>query len=110
MSAVRHWRWKWLGSAALAPLSLWFLAALVGRDLGSAAAFAAWLREPGAAVLLSLFLLVSLHHSWLGLGAIVDDYVASPARNRLAHAACRAALLGSAALAAAGVLRLTLGG
>ena len=104
--ARRHWWLERSSAAALAPLSVWFVYALAGQDLERAAGFAAWLRRPGEAVLLALFLLVSLHHAWLGLTVIVDDYVAAPARNRWAHRACRLALLAALAAAAAGMIRL----
>ena len=104
--ARRHWWLERLSAAALAPLSVWFVHALVVQDLGRAAAFAAWLHRPGEALLLALFLLVSLHHAWLGLTVIVDDYVAAPGRNRWTHRACRLALLAALAAAAAGMVRL----
>ena len=104
--ARRHWWLERLSAAALAPLSVWFVHALIVQDLGRAAAFAAWLHRPGEAVLLALFLLASLHHAWLGLTVIVDDYVAAPGRNRWTHRACRLALLAAFAAAAAGMARL----
>lgn len=104
--ARRHWWLERSSAAALAPLSVWFAHALAVQDLARAAAFAAWLRRPEAALPLALFLLVSLHHAWLGLTVIVDDYVASPARNRWTHRACRAVLLAALAAAAAGMIRL----
>lgn len=104
--ARRHWWLERLSAAALAPLSVWFVHALAVQDLERAAAFAAWLRRPGEALLLALFLLVSLHHAWLGLTVIIDDYVAAPGRNRWTRRACRAALLAAFAAAAAGLARL----
>lgn len=105
-AARRHWLLKWLSSAALVPLSFWLLYSFAGNGLRDADAFGAWLREPGAAGLLGLFFLVSLYHSWLGLGTIIDDYVSSSGSNRFAHQACAALLLVILALAFLGIGKL----
>ena len=102
--ARRHWWLERLTSAALAPLSVWLVYALASRPLADLEALAQWLQNPISATLLGLFVLTSLHHSMLGLGVIVDDYVADPDWNRRAHLMCRALLLLALLAAAAGML------
>ena len=70
-----HWWMQRLTSIALVPLTLWFAIALLTLpDLGWVTVHE-WLAEPLSTVLLILLIPALLHHSWLGLAVVVEDYV-----------------------------------
>ena len=72
-----HWWSQRLTAVALVPLTLWFVSALLGMDSFEHAVVVAWISQPLNAVLLILLLMVTLHHSQLGLQVVVEDYVHS---------------------------------
>ena len=72
---VEHWWTQRLTSVALVPLGLWFALALLGLESLSYAAVADWIRRPITSVLLTLTVLVALHHSHAGLQVVIEDYV-----------------------------------
>lgn len=72
---THHWWLQRLGSLALVPLSVWFvisLLALPGHDFDTARL---WLAQPLAAVMMLLFLNLSLWHMGQGLQVVIEDYV-----------------------------------
>ena len=72
-----HWWLQRLSSIALVPLTAWFVVALLTLpDLGWVTVHG-WLARPTSTVLLLLLLPVLLHHSWLGMCVVVEDYVPS---------------------------------
>jgi len=81
---THHWWLQRLGSLALVPLSVWFvisLLALPGHDFDTARL---WLAQPLAAVLMLLFLNLSLWHMGQGLQVVIEDYVHSMGNKFLA--------------------------
>ena len=81
---THHWWLQRLGSLALVPLSVWFvisLLALPGHDFDTARL---WLAQPLAAVLMLLFLNLSLWHMGQGLQVVIEDYVHSTGNKFLA--------------------------
>ena len=72
---VGHWWHQRLTAVALIPLGLWFALSLPGLDLGSHAALVAWIREPLTAILLALFAVCVVYHSWLGVQVVLEDYI-----------------------------------
>jgi succinate dehydrogenase / fumarate reductase membrane anchor subunit len=74
-SGVEHWWVQRLTAVALAPLGLWFALALLRLEGLSYAAVVAWLREPLTAVLLLLTMVTVVYHSYLGIQAVIEDYV-----------------------------------
>ena len=107
---VHHWWHLRTTSAALAVLGVWFVfAVLTLPDLGRASV-GAWLGRPFSAVLMVLFVFVTVWHSLLGVQVVVEDYVRSKGARVLVLVLVRFAhvLVGAAALFA--VLRLALGG
>ena len=105
-----HWWLQRLSSLALVPLGAWFVVALLALpDLGWASVHA-WLARPTSTVLLLLLVPTALHHSWLGVAVVVEDYVHAPGTKtvtllfmQLLHL-----LLGAAAVYA--VLKIAFGG
>jgi succinate dehydrogenase / fumarate reductase membrane anchor subunit len=76
-SGLHHWLAQRVSAVALAPLSVWFVwnaTWLFGVDHGPARAF---LAVPINAILMALFAVTLLYHSYLGLQVVVEDYVAS---------------------------------
>jgi succinate dehydrogenase / fumarate reductase membrane anchor subunit len=72
---THHWWLQRLSSLALVPLSVWFVASLLalpGHDFDTARR---WLAEPVVAVLVLLFLNVSLWHMGQGMQVVIEDYV-----------------------------------
>ena len=107
---VHHWWHLRTTSAALAVLGVWFVfAVLTLPDLGRASVVA-WLARPFSAVLMVLFVFVTVWHSLLGVQVVVEDYVRSKGARVLVLVLVRFAhvLVGAAALFA--VLRLALRG
>jgi succinate dehydrogenase / fumarate reductase, membrane anchor subunit len=75
---VEHWWLQRLTAAALVPLTLWFVIAmirLVGADVDTVRE---WVADPLPAILLVLFLIAAFWHASLGLEVIVEDYVHTP--------------------------------
>lgn len=73
--AVEHWWTQRLTAVALVPLGLWFAFSLLGFDGLGYAQVAAWIREPITSVLLILTAIALVHHSYLGVQVVVEDYV-----------------------------------
>jgi len=102
---VHHWWHLRTTSAALAVLGTWFVfSVLTLPDLGRAAVIG-WLSKPVSAVLMFLFVLVTV---WLQV--VVEDYVRGKGARVLTLVVVRFlhVLVGAAALFA--VLKLALGG
>ena len=71
----QHWWLQRLSSIALVPLTAWFVIALLRLpDLGWATVHG-WLARPPSSVLLLLLVPTLVHHSWVGVGVVVEDYV-----------------------------------
>ncbi|MEQ8370115.1 MAG: succinate dehydrogenase, hydrophobic membrane anchor protein [Alphaproteobacteria bacterium] len=75
---VGHWWAQRLTAVALAPLSLWLVASLVGKIGASRAEVVDWAASPLVAVLLVATLVALFHHAQLGLQVIVEDYLHTP--------------------------------
>ena len=76
-SGAHHWLAQRVTAVALAPLSVWFVwhaTWLFSTDYASAQAF---LAAPLNAMLMAIFAVTLLHHSYLGLQVVVEDYVAN---------------------------------
>lgn len=74
-SGVEHWwaqRWT---AAALVPLALWFVIALIAHVGAGHDAAVAWIGHPVTAVLLVLLVAATFHHAQLGLQVVIEDYV-----------------------------------
>ncbi|HXQ64778.1 MAG TPA: succinate dehydrogenase, hydrophobic membrane anchor protein [Steroidobacteraceae bacterium] len=72
---VQHWWLQRVGAVALAPLGAWFAIALFSLpDLGYTTVHA-WLAEPIHAVLMLLLAPIAVHHAWIGVTIVLEDYV-----------------------------------
>ena len=72
---VEHWWRQRLTALALAPLTLWFVIAVIGLVGADRAAMIAWLHNPMVATLLILLIVVSFYHAALGLQVVIEDYI-----------------------------------
>jgi len=75
---VEHWWLQRITAAALVPLSVWFVIAiirLVGADIETVRD---WVSTPMPAILLVLLLIATFWHASLGLQVVVEDYVHTP--------------------------------
>ncbi|MHA1537704.1 MAG: succinate dehydrogenase, hydrophobic membrane anchor protein [Alphaproteobacteria bacterium] len=70
-----HWWAQRLTAVALVPLSLWFVAGLLGLIGAGHGAAVAWIASPLNAVLLVLLIVALFHHIQLGLQVVIEDYV-----------------------------------
>jgi succinate dehydrogenase / fumarate reductase membrane anchor subunit len=105
-----HWWAQRLTSVALVPLSLWFVAGILGLIGAGHAAALAWIASPVNAVLLVLMIYAVFHHGQLGLQVMIEDYVHSEWRKVALTIAVKfsALFLGLAAMFAVG--RIAFGG
>ncbi len=72
--AAGHWWLQRLSSIALVPLCLWWVVLLLSHDLSYEGARALF-TDPLEASLALLLVVCGLHHSWLGVSVIIDDYL-----------------------------------
>lgn len=73
-----HWWLQRLSSIALVPLTAWLAIALLTLPNLAFATVHAWLAEPASTVLLLLLVPTALHHSWLGVAVVIEDYAHAP--------------------------------
>ncbi len=99
-----HWWAQRLTSVALVPLSLWFVAGILGLVGAGHGAALAWIAAPVNAVLLVLMIFAVFHHGQLGLQVMIEDYVHSEWRKVALTIAIKfsALLLGLTAMFAVG--------
>lgn len=72
---LHHWWAQRLTAVALIPLVAWFAISLImmsGADYG---VVRAWIGSPVVMVLLTLTIVIGLHHGQLGLQVVIEDYV-----------------------------------
>ena len=70
-----HWWAQRMTALALVPLTLWFafaVAVMAGQDH---AAMTAWVADPFNAVMLLLLVVMTFHHTQLGLQVVIEDYL-----------------------------------
>jgi succinate dehydrogenase / fumarate reductase membrane anchor subunit len=76
-NGLHHWWVQRLTALALVPLTVWFVASIVGLVGASYEDVRLWLQGPVNATAMVLFLAVALHHAHLGVQVVLEDYVAS---------------------------------
>lgn len=74
---LHHWWGQRLTALALIPLTVWFVAAIIGLAVagGGYETAVVWLGNPLNATVMVLFLGVALHHAQLGMQVVLEDYV-----------------------------------
>jgi succinate dehydrogenase / fumarate reductase membrane anchor subunit len=74
---VGHWWAQRLTAIALIPLVVWFAVSLVMLSGADYTVVRAWIGAPLVMMLLTLIIVVGLHHGQLGLQVVIEDYVGS---------------------------------
>ena len=72
---LHHWWGQRLTALALIPLTVWFVASVIGLAGTGYEEFVVWLASPLNATIMVLFFAVSLHHAQLGMQVVLEDYV-----------------------------------
>ncbi len=74
-SGTAH-RWSQrLTALALVPLTIWFVASLIGMAGADYYTARAWIGSPMVAGLLILLIVATFYHAYLGLQVVIEDYV-----------------------------------
>ncbi|WPB84492.1 succinate dehydrogenase, hydrophobic membrane anchor protein [Sediminicoccus rosea] len=74
-SGTHHWWMQRVTSIALLPLTLWFVASMIGLAGASYLETLLWIAQPLNAVLLLVLIGLTFHHMAAGLQVVVEDYV-----------------------------------
>ena len=74
---VHHWWAQRITAVALIPLVVWFAISLIMLSGADYAVVRAWTGSPAVMVLLTLTIVIGLHHGQLGMQEVVEDYVHS---------------------------------
>lgn len=80
----REWLLQRASSVALVPLAAWLAASLFALPAFDHGTVAAWAARGAHPVWLALFVVVSAHHSQLGVRVVIEDYVHAPPVKTLA--------------------------
>ncbi len=70
-----HWFFEKLTALALVPLSVWFVAAVLGGIGADYATLKAWMSVPGNMTLMILLIVAFFWHASFALGTVIEDYV-----------------------------------
>ncbi len=70
-----HWFSEKLTALALVPLSVWFVAAVLGGIGADYATLKAWMSVPGNMTMMILLIVAFFWHAYLALGTVIEDYV-----------------------------------
>lgn len=74
-SGTAHWWAQRVTAIALVPLTLWFLANVIGLIGAPRSAVAAWVSGPITATLLLAMVATLFHHMHLGVQVVIEDYI-----------------------------------
>jgi succinate dehydrogenase / fumarate reductase, membrane anchor subunit len=107
---THHWWLERTTSAALIPLTLWFIISLVFISRYDHAELAAWIARPFNTALLVLFLTLTFHHSILGIQVVIEDYVHHEGYRLAALVATKFLLVLCGVIGVIAVLRIAFGG
>jgi succinate dehydrogenase / fumarate reductase, membrane anchor subunit len=107
---VHHWWAQRITAVALIPLVTWFAISLIMLSGADYAVVRAWIGSPVVMVLLTLTIVIGLHHGQLGMQEVVEDYVHSEGMKLALIVLLRftAVFFGLAAIVA--ILRIGFGG
>ncbi len=72
---VQHWWAQRITAVALIPLVVWFAISLIMMSGADYAVVRAWIGSPVVMVLLTLTIVIGLHHGQIGMQEVVEDYV-----------------------------------
>jgi succinate dehydrogenase / fumarate reductase membrane anchor subunit len=107
---AHEWWLTRLTSVALIPLSLWFVAGVIGHVGADYDGFTAWVSSPVVAILLLLTVAVTFHHVASGVQVVIEDYVHGEWAKIVSLVALKFACLVLAVAGIFSVLRISFGG
>ena len=107
---MHHWWVQRVSAVALVPLSIWFVASMVGLAGADHGAVAAWLGNPVVAVLMVLLIAATLYHAQLGMQVVYEDYIHTHWLKIMADVGTKLASLVLAIATIFAVLKIALGG
>jgi succinate dehydrogenase / fumarate reductase membrane anchor subunit len=81
---VGHWVVQRVTAAALAPLAIWLLVALLALPSSDYATVTRWIGTGVHPLLLALTVLIATWHAWLGIQVVIEDYVHGVVRKTIA--------------------------
>jgi succinate dehydrogenase / fumarate reductase, membrane anchor subunit len=107
-AGAHHWWVERVEAAALVPLTIWFIFALLHLVGAPRQAVIDWLSSPVSMVLMLLLILTTFHHLSLGVQTVLDDYVHHPATKLWSVLAVKGACAVAALLCIVAVLKIGL--
>jgi succinate dehydrogenase / fumarate reductase membrane anchor subunit len=107
-SGVEHWWRERIAAMALVPLSVWFVVSVLSMLGADQAVVAAWAGHPVNAVLLLALIVMTFHHTALGLQVVYEDYIDSVGLRTGVTLATNGACLILGLMASLAVLKLAL--
>jgi succinate dehydrogenase / fumarate reductase membrane anchor subunit len=109
-TGTAHWFAERVSSAALVPLTLWFILAIFRLAGAPRVAVGAWLSSPFNAALMLALVLITFQHGAMGLQVVMEDYIHAEKTRLGAILAMKAASAILALMAVIAVLKLAIGG
>src|ERR1700688_119388 len=103
-----HWCVERVEAAALVPLTIWFIFALLHLVGAPRQAVIDWLSSPVSMVLMLLLIVTTFHHLSLGVQSVLDDYVHQPAIKLWSVLAVKGACVVAALLCIVAVMKIGL--
>jgi succinate dehydrogenase / fumarate reductase membrane anchor subunit len=106
---LHHWWTQRLTALALVPLTIWFVASVIGLAGSDYDVFLAWLSNPINTTVMVVFFAVTLHHAQLGMQVVLEDYVSHHGWRVASIIAVKFICYGLAALGIVSTLIVTFG-
>lgn len=107
---AHHWWMQRLTSAALVPLTVWFVVSVVALAGADYEAVRAWLAQPWSAVLMILLIVATFHHAAAGMQVIYEDYIGTKWLRLIVDLSTKAACFLLGAYGVVSVLKIAFGG
>ncbi len=105
-SGATTWRAERIGSAALVPLTIWFVISVLTLLGSPRAAVVHWAGQPLNSALLLALVAITFQHMALGLQVVIEDYIHQEAIKVASLLAMKAITLIMALAAAVAVLKM----
>lgn len=107
---LHHWWVQRLTALALIPLTVWFVASVIGLVGTNYEQFSTWLSNPLNATIMVVFFASALHHAQLGVQVVIEDYVSHHGWRIASIIIVKFICFGLAALGIVSTLIVTFGG
>ncbi len=107
-AGAAHWWAQRLTAAALVPLTLWFIYAVIHLKGAGQREIMEWLSTPLPLILMLALIVATFHHLQLGLQVVIEDYVHDHAQKLVSLLAMKAACVLLALACIIAVLKLGL--